>query len=389
MATLTNADRGKRNLSIGISTINNNDRILVEGGKSISKADFIAVISALLTVNWGSIGGEITDQDDLNAIFADITSVLAGFDVNITSLLTAGYITNEAVNGVFVPFTETTADLDFGTTQKIISKNQQAKDSSGIIFKNNTGDTVLVLGISGGRATTFYGNMIPDTDASRDIGQVASSLQNPNNIYVARSIIINPTVNVTAVSMMDILTDATNKIGQIIKAKSAHTANLSEWRDSANAVLSKITSGGYFISKNYICLSSSYTINNNNTTLNTITGFSFDVEAGKKYTLDANLFVSLPTSVGGKFGIGGTFVAGTIFRVFGECYTTSGWYNGTVTAKGQIFIAGAASTSICRITGTIEVATSGTLTLTFCQYIFSASNTSVLNGSTCKLNQID
>jgi len=379
MATvLKSQDRGKLNLQKSVQTLTDASFVL-ENGQSITYEQLLVLLSAALTVaaEWGSITGDITTQTDLWAL-------LEGLQANIDSLLSAGYLTSTDAATTYVPYTGATTDVDLGTTINLILKLLKAKDVNGVCIKNSDGNAVVEFGNTG-RTSIFYGHLLPDTDASRDLGNITSTLKAFNNAYVNNSIVINPSVGVSAVAMMDIITNETAKIGIIVKQRSGQTACMQEWRDSGGQAMSKISSKGFFQWAGQKRVTTQFS-KTSSTTFSDITGLSVDVEAGKTYTFYAKLWVSAPASGGCKVAISGTCTATSI--IVGG-FIPTGNYGTSTSLSGSIVSTTGAVSTWAEIEGTITVNAAGTLTVQFAQGLSNATQSSVRVGSTFTVNQID
>lgn len=372
MSIISKQDKFKPNLSKGALAIDANDSILLESGQSITYTQLLVLLSAALTVaaEWGSITGNLEDQTDLY-------DTLTGLQANLDSLLMAGYITTDAVAESYVPYSGATTDINIGETINLIGKILKAVNSSGLCIKNSSGDMIVEFG-NGGRSTTVYGHITPDTNASRDLGNIITALKTFQNAYITRSIIINPSVGVSAVSMLDIISDSPSKICQILKARTSQTADLVQYRDSADAPMSKISAKGLFVSGGSKRVTSDFT-KTSDTTLSTVTGLSVDVEAGKTYKFRAKLFVNTPASGGQKVTIGGTCTA---THIYFEGFAPNSNY-GIANSLGTlvVILSSALSTSIV-VEGTITVNVAGTLDVKFAQNVSNATASRVYRGST-------
>lgn len=332
------------------------------------------------SIMWGGITGTISDQTDLQA-------ALDGLQANLDAILLSGYITGEDVATYYVPYSGAAGDVDLGTTVNLILKLLKAKDSNGISIKNSGGDVVVTAGASGSRSLELYGHLLPDTNATRDLGSIASALKLFNYLYASRGLVINPTVNVSARAMLDIYTDSTSAIGAILQAKASQTANLFEFRDSSAAVKSRISNSGNFVSGLTKRLTTQFDMTSN-ATLTNITGLSVDVEAGKTYSFE--FF--------GMLVVGGT--GGQQCSMNGTCTYTSLNYSG-------ISFYGAVGTAVmctafgartfgqnnagiwCRLFGTITVNAAGTLVPQFAQNTSNAGASSVKVGSTFTVTELN
>lgn len=378
MSTLTPQDRAKLNLQRSVDVLAGAS-IMLEGGTSISYAKMLEILSAALTVtvSWGDIIDNIEDQ-------ADLWAILEGLQANIDSLLMAGYLTSVDAADTYVPYTGATTDIDLGTTITTILKNLKAKDATGIVVKNSDGNETFATGVSG-RSTSFYGHVLPDTNASRDLGQIVSALKAFQNIFATNSMIINPSVGVSAVAMLDIITNEIAKIGIIVKQRSGQTASMQEWHDPTGSPMAKVSSKGFFMWNGQKRVTTQFN-KVSNTTLSDITGLSVSVEAGKTYEFYAKLWISAPASGGAKVAMSGTC---TITSLIVGGFIPTGNYGTTTALNSNIVSTTAAVSTWAEIHGTITVNAAGTLTVQFAQGLSNATQSSVRVGSVFTVNQID
>lgn len=378
MSTLTPQDRAKRNLQRSVETLVGAS-IMLEEGKAISYEKMLEILSAALTVtaSWGAITGDIEDQTDLWAI-------LEGLQANLDSLLLAGYLTSTDAATTYVPYTGATTDIDLGTTITTFLKNLRGKDAGGIVVKNSDNDTTMTTGVSG-RNTVFYGHVVPDTDASRDLGNIITALKCFQNVFATNSMIINPSVGVSAVAMLDIITNEIAKIGIIVKQRSGQTASMQEWQDPTGSPMARVTNKGFFLWNGQKRVTTQFN-KVSSTTFSDITGLSVSVEAGKAYEFYAKLWITAPASGGCKVAMSGTCTI-TSLTVGGFIPTAN---YGTATAlNSSIVSTTAAVTTWAEIHGTIVVNAAGNLTVQFAQGLSNATQSSVRVGSIFIVNQID
>jgi len=119
-------------------------------------------------------------------------------------------------------------------------------------------------------------------------------------------------------------------------------------------------------------------------TLSDVTGLSVNVAAGRTYRFEAYLYTTSNVAGGVKFAIAGTATATNI--IYQATNVSANTLVGTTaratalaTAVGDVT---AVTAAYCIITGTITVATAGTLTVQFAQNAGNAAASSVLVGST-------
>ena len=105
------------------------------------------------------------------------------------------------------------------------------------------------------------------------------------------------------------------------------------------------------------------------TTLTDVTGLSVGVEPFRAYTFEAILFVDASLVGGSKYSIGGTCTATAIKFQTSLLDNTTNAYTITSRSVALANPSGQAGTQsgYCVITGTIQVATGGTLTVQFAQ----------------------
>ena len=120
------------------------------------------------------------------------------------------------------------------------------------------------------------------------------------------------------------------------------------------------------------------------TTLANITGLTFNVEAGKTYSFEANLFVDGGSGAGAKYAIAGTATATTVI------YNVRSVSDGTppveviqqrATALGTGLGDNQSGSLFTKLKGTIIVNGAGTITVQFAQNTSNANTSSVLVGS--------
>ena len=197
--------------------------------------------------------------------------------------------------------------------------------------------------------------------------------------------IINPSVGVDAVAMLDIITNEIAKVGAIIKARSGQTASLQEWQDSGGHAMSRITNKGFFLWDGQKRVTTQFN-KASNTTLSDITGLSVSVEAGKTYEFYAKLWITAPASGGCKVAMSGTC---TITSLTVGGFIPTGNYGTATALSSSIVSTSGAVTTWAEIHGTIVVNAAGTLTVQFAQGISNATQSSVRVGSIFTVNQID
>jgi hypothetical protein len=155
---------------------------------------------------------------------------------------------------------------------------------------------------------------------------------------------------------------------------------------------------GFLKDSGGVRLASNFTVTAS-TTFATITGFSINVNAGETYIVDANLHITADATGGCKLQFSGTCTR-TSMRMSYILFDTNmgnnaGGFGGIDSIKGSINLnqavtdggTGITTGGVYRITGTIVVATSGTLTLQFAQNVASGTNT-VFSGSYYSVRRI-
>lgn len=125
------------------------------------------------------------------------------------------------------------------------------------------------------------------------------------------------------------------------------------------------------------------------TAFSDVTGLTADVVVGKSYKFEVVLYTTSDVLAGVKFTLGGTATATDLIyeAVVVDALGLSAHTRATAlgTTVGAVT---AATAALCRITGTITIATSGTLTIRFAQNVSNAAASSVLVGSTFTVTEI-
>ena len=386
MATLTKFDRAKKNIRPSTETLADADTVNIvkdDGAIATIRYDkLIDLLSAVITASavWGGITGTLGDQTDLQ-------EALDNLQANIDGILLAGYVTGEDVATNYVPYTGAAGDVDLGTTANLILKLLKAKDSAGISIKNSTGDVIATAGASGSRSLELYGHLLPDTNATRDLGNIASALKLFNYLYASRGLVINPTVDVSARAMLDIYTDSTSAIGAILQAKASQTANLFEFRDSSAAVKSRISNAGNFVSGLTKRLTTQFDMTSN-ATLTDISSLAVDLEAGKTYTFEFFGLLLITGAGGQQMSLNGTCTY-TALSYSGISFYGSVGTAVMCTAFGSKTFGQNNAGIWCRLFGTITVNAAGTIVPKFAQNSSNAASSSVKVGSTFIVTELN
>jgi len=95
-------------------------------------------------------------------------------------------------------------------------------------------------------------------------GTVLTSISSTGIINIANASLRVNTQNTGYNARINVLTDGTGVIGQVIRGTSGQTANLQEWQDSAGTVLTRIASDGAIHNSAYVTTNSLAIINENN-----------------------------------------------------------------------------------------------------------------------------
>lgn len=128
------------------------------------------------------------------------------------------------------------------------------------------------------------------------------------------------------------------------------------------------------------------------TTLVAVPGLVATVEAGKRYRIQAHLFLTVGSTGLAKVAIGsGTSGTPTSIKAAIKYvdFTTPGVTGGRVTAIDTAQAVAVAQTSFeVEIEGYIEPSADGTITITFAQSVSNGTNSSVLVGSNFRVHEM-
>jgi hypothetical protein len=127
-----------------------------------------------------------------------------------------------------------------------------------------------------------------------------------------------------------------------------------------------------------------------NTTLSDITGLTANLAASKTYRFEAILYTKSDINSGVKFAISGTATAATVIyeaiTINDSLLVAQTRAHALDTPVGNVT---AVTAAYCKITGTIILNGTGTLTVQFAQNLPKESTSSVLVGSTFVTTEID
>lgn len=318
--------------------------------------------------------------------YKESQSQIDTFQQAVDGILISNYLTKDTADLFYTAYSGLTQDANFGNVYSLIIAVIKAYNSSGLCLSNSTGGVVLKLGESNGRNAMFYGNILPDQTATRDLGTNTTTNNVFQTLYLSKGIGINPTVNVALRSLIDIISRNSTDILQILQAASGQTSNLLETRDSSAAVMSKISSSGHFLWSGQKRVTTQVDVASN-TTLANVTQLAVNVAAGKTYTFEARLWLNTAASGGQKFAIGGTCTASLFFC---KAIMVTGGAAGTASSLGSLVLSSTSGTTFdCVITGHVTVANAGTLVPMFAQGASLATASSIKVNSTFIVNQID